>query len=342
MELAYLLNKKRYSYQAIADALGRSKSTVWDEVKRNSVGGVYTPDKAHYKAYARKKYDRYQGKKLVEHAALREFVERELLARQSPSAIAGRLRLGVERDAATGEVLPYVSRDTIETYIASPYGRKLEYELAQIRKQEKRRRKKRPASGGLSPRKSIRERPSHIEERQEVGDAEADFIVSGKDGAGYLLTLVSRKVRTGFIRSIFPVTIADMEAAFLDVQAAFPELSSITTDNDLLYRHHERLEALLGVPIYFCDPYSSWQKGTVENYNKQVRRYIPKGTDISGVPQDDIVFVERRLNGRFMGVLGSHTPQEVLERHRGIATPPSPLAIDEKKNSTQTSKKRPR
>lgn len=316
MELAYLLNKKRYSYGEIAEALGRSKSTVWDEVKRNSVHGVYTPAKAQHKAYVRKKYDRYQGKKLVEHTALREFVERELLARQSPSAIAGRLRTGREHDPVSGEVLPYVSRDTIETYIASPYGRRLEYELAQLKKQEKRRRRKRPASGGLSPRKNIRERPSHIEARHAIGDVEADFIVSGKGGAGYLLTVVSRKARVGFIRQLFPVTIANMEAAFLDAQAAFPELSSITTDNDLLYQHHERLEELLGVPMYFCDPYASWQKGTVENYNKQVRRYIPKSTDISSVSREDLVCIEERLNSRFMKILDYQTPQEVLDEHR--------------------------
>lgn len=313
-----MLNKKRYSYGEIAEALGRSKSTVWEEVQRNSVHGVYTPAKAQHKAYVRKKYDRYQGKKLVEHMALREFVERELLARQSPSAIAGRLRAGLERDPVSGEVLPYVSRDTIETYIASPYGRTLEYELAQLKKQEKRRRKKRPVTGGLSPRKNIRERPSHIEMRQEIGDAEADFIVSGKDGAGYILTLVSRQARVGFIRLLFPVTIATMEAAFLDIQVAFPELSSVTTDNDLLYQHHERLEALLGVPIYFCDPYASWQKGTVENYNRQVRRYLPKGSDLSKVDHASIAAIETRLNGRFMRVLDYQTPQEVLDRHRPL------------------------
>ena len=145
---------------------------------------------------------------------------------------------------------------------------------------------------------------------------EADFIVSGKTGKGYLLTVVDRTIRVGCIRKILPVTIAGMEQAFLDVKAQFPELLSVTTDNDLLFQHHERLETLLGIPIYFCDPYASWQKGSIENYNKQVRKYIPKGTDISLYSEDYIQLVQHRLNDRFMSVIDYRTPAECLTAHR--------------------------
>jgi IS30 family transposase len=236
------------------------------------------------------------------------FVECELLKLQSPAAISGRLATGLDG-------LPYVSRDTIEEYIHSVYGRRLEYQLKVLR-QKKKRRGRRPAAVSLANRTSIDDRPSVVTNRERVGDVEADFIVSGKTGVGYLLTVVDRKIRYGLIRKLLPVTIANMEQTFLDVKAEFPELLSVTTDNDLLFQHHQRLEALLGVPIYFCDPYASWQKGSIENLNKQVRRYIPKGVDISQYGKEYIQFVEARLNNRFMGVIGYRTPAECLTAHR--------------------------
>ena len=243
-----------------------------------------------------------------------QFVEAALLQLQSSAAISGRLKTGLDN-------LPYVSRDTIEEYIRSVHGRKLEYKLKVLKAGQKRKgRKKRPAVATLANRTSIDDRPSVITNRERVGDTEADFIVSGKTGTGYLLTVVDRKIRVGFIRKILPVAIANMEQSFLDVKAQFPELLSVTTDNDLLFQHHERLEALLGVPIYFCDPYASWQKGSIENYNGQVRKYIPKGADISQYGNEYIQFVEHRLNSRFMSVLGYRTPTECLTAHRAGQT----------------------
>lgn len=302
---------KGYSLRAIARALNRSVCTVSTELRRNAVNGSYMPAKAHHKADVRRKAAKFQGKKLADNQPLLAFVETELLKLQSPAVIAGRLRQNLDG-------LPYVSRDTIEEYIRSAHGRRLEYELKLIKRRNRHRRKKRPSAESLPNRKNISERPPEITSRQRVGDVEADFIVSGKTGTGYLLTVVDRNTRVGFIRKILPVSIANMEQAFLDVKRAFPELKSITTDNDLLYRHHERLERLLGVPIYFCDPYSSWQKGTVENYNKVVRKYIRKGADISQYSEAYIQFVEDRLNSRFMDVLDYRTPQECMGKERGL------------------------
>jgi IS30 family transposase len=95
--------------------------------------------------------------------------------------------------------------------------------------------------------------------------------VSGKAGSGYALTAADRKLRVGFIRKILPVTVGNVLRALLEIKKAFPELKSITTDNDILWHYHKQLEAVLGVPFYFCDPYASWQKGSVENYNGEAR-----------------------------------------------------------------------
>lgn len=303
------MRRKGHSIRDIATTIGRGIGTISDELNRNKVAGEYDPSKAHHKATVRRKAAKFQGMTIVANQELRDFIERELLKQQSPGAIAGRLATGLDG-------LPFASRDTIERFIRSAHGRQLEYQLKVLKRQNRHRRKKRPAVEQLQQRTSIDERPSVITNRERVGDVEADFIVSGKTGVGILLTVVDRKVRFGLIRKILPVTIATMEQAFLDVKKAFPELTSITTDNDLLFRHHKRLEALLGVPIYFCDPYSSWQKGSIENLNKHIRKYIPKSSDISQYNDSYIQFIEYRLNSRFMSVLGYQTPTECLSAHR--------------------------
>lgn len=304
-----MLYGKGYSQRAIAKVLGRSVCTISNELKRNVVAGSYTPAKAHHKAYARRKAAKFQGMRITQDKTLEQFIHTQLLQQQSPAAIAGRLDTGVDG-------LLFASRDTIERYVRSAHGRQLEYQLKVLKQTNKQRRKKRPPLQSLDKRKGINERPNVIKNRERVGDVEADFIVSGKTGSGYLLTVADRKIRAGFIRKVLPVSIANMEQAFLSVKATFPELTSVTTDNDLLFVHHERLEALLGVPLYFCDSYASWQKGTIENYNKHVRKYIPKSADISQYSEEYIQFVQDRLNSRFMSVIGYQTPQECLTAFR--------------------------
>ncbi len=274
----------------------RSVSTISEELKRNEVAGTYTPAKAQAKATVRRKAAKYQGMRIVDHPALRDFVEAELSLGQSPSALAGRLTTGREG-------LPTVSKDGIYRFIASPYGRAIEYQRAVLRRQTKAK-KRVPKSERLKGRTFIDARPMVITQRLRVGDLEADFIVSGKTGSGYLLTAV---------------TIVGVEQAFLDVQRHFPELASLTLDNDILFRLHKRLSTLLGVPIYFTEPYSSWQKGSIENYNKQVRKYIPNGADISRYSSDELQVVQGRLNERFMKVLGYKTPCESLNEYRKTA-----------------------
>ncbi len=245
---------------------------------------------------------------IVQDKKLCGFIETALLSGQSPDAIAGRLATGIDG-------LLSISADSIYRYIASVYGRRIEYERALVRRRT-RAKKRRPIAARLRDRTFIAERPATITHRVRVGDLEADFIVSGKSGTGYLLTATDRKSRYGFIRLILPVTIVNMEAAFLDVQTHFPELVSLTLDNDILFRFHDRLARLLGVPIYFTDPYASWQKGSVENYNKQIRKYIPKGANISRYSAKELAAIEHRLNERYMSVLNYRTPTECLAAHR--------------------------
>ncbi len=244
--------------------------------------------------------------KIVEHTDLKDFIEKSLYDGQSPENIAGRIRKREKH-------LPRIGKDSIYGFIASVYGRKIE-SFRNTKRQRKRGRGKKIIT--LTDRTFIDKRPKHINTRQRVGDAEADFIVSGKYGHGILLTVADRKLRVSFIEQILEVSIKNVHAAFLRIKKRFPELKTITTDNDILFRHYTELGRLLQVKIYFCNPYHSWEKGTIENTNKYIRKDIPKGSDISKYSKRFIRSIEEKLNRRFMEVLGHETPAEALQRHR--------------------------
>lgn len=275
-------------------------------MKRNRVHGSYDPGKAKHKAYMRRHNAKYQGRKIVEDTGLRKFVETSLLAGQSPEDIAGRLKHKHEKG------LPYVSKDSVYRYIKSPYGRKIEAKLTK----KKKRGKKRKKLGTLDGRTFIDKRPKYINDRKRVGDAEFDFIVSGRGGKGILLIVVDRKLRVSFIESIHKVSIANVHLAARKIKKRYPEWRTGTTDNDLLFARHKELEKELNIKIYFCNPYHSWEKGTVENTNGEIRKDIPKGSDVSKRTPSFFKSIEKKLNDRFMKCLKYRTPNEATEIHR--------------------------
>jgi len=299
------LLKKGYSYKNIGDALERSKSSIGYEVKENSVKGKYDPKKAQHKAYVKRHKASFRGKQIVKNSKLRTFIEFELLKDQSPSAISGRIKYKEKH-------LSNISKNTIYRFLDSPYGQL----ISNKRKKVKKRSKKNQKVTKLKDRTFIDKRPKIIEKRGRVGDVEADFIVSGRSGKGILLVIVCRKIRIVFIEILYEVSVDEVHKAFLKIQKRFPEMKSITTDNDILLKMHKVLEKLLGLKIYFCFPYHSWEKGTVENANKYIRKYIPKGSDISQYTRCEIEAVEKKLNQRFMECLKFATPQEELNKHR--------------------------
>ena len=290
----------------IAHVLNRSVSTVSDEIRRNIVRGVYDPKKAAHKAYVRRRESKYQGMHIVEHQETRNFVDAALLDDLSPEAIAGRLR--TQEKHIVG-----ISKDSIYRYIKSVYGRRIEYYRSKKRKRKIHRIHIRPS---LEDRIFIDQRPQYINSRRRIGDMEGDFIVSGKNGSGVLLVVVDRKIRMTFLELLTVVTLQNVHNAFARIQERYPEMKSITLDNDILFQKHKELQELLSVPIYFCHPYHSWEKGTVENVNKYIRRDVPKGTNLAKLTTSFIVSLEAKLNRRPMQCLKYQTPYEVLQTYR--------------------------
>ena len=250
--------------------------------------------------------------KVAQNDKLRDRVDELLLDDQSPEATAGRI-------TKQEKELPPVSGKSIRRYIKSPYGRNIEIH----RDKRKKRRHRRPRKARLKDRKFIEERPISLQNRRRAGDAEGDFIVSGKSGKGILLVIVDRKFRLPFLEQILCPSQEAITQACLKIKERYPEWKSMTTDNDLLFAHHKKLEKILGITIYFCHPYHAWEKGEIENINGVIRFDIPKSSDISKYSKDFIEKLEAKLQRKIYDCLNFLTPAEKMARYRKRKQAPS-------------------
>lgn len=303
-----ILRRKGYTPAEIAAELGRHISTIYRELSRNTVKGEYVGKKAQQKAYVRRKYSQYQAMCIVEDMKLREYIETKLLVDDwSPEQIAGRLA----QEAGFAKV----SAPTIYKYIRSPYGRQLEYELELAKR--KRKAKHQQKVTALADRIFIDQRPEAANIRAQYGHWEGDFIVSGKQyGNDSLLVLHERVSRYTFIRKISARTVQEVEEVLTAAIRQLGSFKSLTLDNDIAFRRHLELSELIGAPIFFCWPYHSWEKGGVENVNRLIRRYVPKGCDISVYTDEDIAKFERLINGKPRKILGYQTARELYEEYK--------------------------
>lgn len=267
---------------------------------------MYDGTYAQHKTYVRSHDTRIRGNTIAEHPKLRETIRDYLLDDQSPEMISGRIKR-YEKD------LPNISGRSIRTFIKSPYGRKIEAHRNKLHHKRRGRRKKSPL---IMDKRMIDKRPKYIKDRKRIGDCEGDFIVSGKAGEGFLFVCADRKSRAPFLEKILPVSICCVENAIGRILRRFPELKTLTFDNDLLFIHHKRLEKKFKIKIYFCHAHSPWEKPLVENRNKVIRIYIPKGSDLSRYSKRYVQKLEEKLQRRIMKCLDYQTPKEVLEKHR--------------------------
>lgn len=307
LEISLLL-RKGYSVSEIATELGRDRSSIYRELKRNAVSGEYNGSKAVHKAYARRKYSKYQAMCIVDNMKLRQYIETKLLVDDwSPEQIAGRLadEAGLEK----------VSAPTIYKYIRSPYGRQLEYELQLVK--HKRTKKHQRKVTQLKDRIFIDKRPQAANTRAQYGHWEGDFIVSGKAyGNSSLLVLHERVSRYTFIRKIAARTAQNVEDVLVKSIQQLGPFKSLTLDNDIAFRRHQKLSQLLEAPVYFCQPYHSWEKGGVENVNRLIRRYVPKSCDISRYSHAEIAEIERKINGKPRKILDYKMAKELFEEYK--------------------------
>lgn len=297
LEIAILL-KKGYSFREIGRALGRSPNTISYEVESNSINGEYDPIKADNKARFRKRMAKFQWRKIIENKELKQYIITGLMKHWNPDEISGRMR---------AEKQPfYASKTAIYEWLRSNRGQYYCQYLYSRRYRKKNRKENKTARAMIPERIGINKRPSGATNRTRYGHWEKDAVVSPKGGKGSLAVGQERKSR--LLAAKRTETMSPIEHAKITKDMLFGLMvKSVSFDNGLENRNHKEL----GYPSFFCDSYSSWQKGGVENGNKMIRRYFPKKTDFSEVSQDYIDCVVSIINNKPRKILGYKTALEV-------------------------------
>ncbi len=299
LEIAILLQKD-YSKRAIALVLGRSPNTISYEVRKNSVDGSYNPHKANTKASVRKKGRRFQYSKIEEYPEIKAIIIEKLKVHWNPDEIAGWLQANQPRW--------YISKSAIYTWLRTARGDRYCDLLYSERHYAKTQTKK--TKRVLIPdRVGLEARSKGATHRTRYGHYERDTVVSKKGAPGGLATAQERKSRLLMARLVVdmsPLTHLQADQHLFANLVAY----TITRDNGIENRAH----LALGIPSFFCDPYSSWQKGGIENANKMIRRYFPKGTDFSLVTQVEVDQVLYIINNKPRKILGYRSSMELATR----------------------------
>lgn len=305
------------SMSAIARDLDRSPSTVSREVKANGGRDAYRVWPAHLRT--RKCTLRPKPSKLANRALCAK-VTLWLQWLWSPEEIANRLRLDFPNEP-TMQISP-------ETIYQSLYvqGRgELRRELTRCLRSGRGKRRTQgqsQRSGPVANMVMISDRPAEVEDRAVPGHWEGDLII-GKGGASAVGTLVERTTRFVLLLHLPNDHGAKaVEEAMRATIATLPSelMRSITWDQGSEMARHAEFTVATGVPIYFCDPHSPWQRGSNENTNGLLRQYLPKGTDLSKYSAKDLEEIQRSLNGRPRKTLGYMMPAEKLTELVALST----------------------
>lgn len=294
-----VLLSKGLKKKEIAEAIGVSNSTITRELQRNSSKrGVYKWEIAQKQAEKRSK--RTPGNRAISKA-IWSSVKHYLVDEQwSPEQISGYL--------AKDDIK--ISHETIYAWIRED--KRNRGTLYKHLRHRLKHRKKYVGAGRscIINRKSIHERPAEADGKR-FGDLEMDTIV-GPNNQQAIVTLVDRNTNMLFMKKLkygkdaknLALTVIEM------LKPIKKKLKTITTDNGKEFSAHEIISEALGVDVFFTDPYSSWQKGAIENANGLIRQYIPKKVSFNDYDDKDIKGIEEKINRRPRKKLGFETPIE--------------------------------
>ncbi|HET9433636.1 MAG TPA: IS30 family transposase [Chitinophagaceae bacterium] len=318
MDYKHLTEEERYQIDdlqcegftqaAIAKQLGRSRSTLSRELRRNVGERGWRPRQAQTKAVERLVTRGSDNVKRASDAAW-EYAKDHLQNDQwSPEQIAGRLKL---------EGLETISHETIYQRILEDKnaGGSLYTHLRCKKKRKKRYGSARPSREIIPNRVDIDERPAIVDSRERIGDWEGDTIIGAHDGGAVIASMVERKSRfTCLTKAKNKTTTAVTNRINQRMLPLVDLVTTITLDNGKEFSHHELMATTLEADIYFAKPYHSWERGLNENTNGLVRQYFPKRIPFDNISDNELQRVEDKINNRPRKCLGYKTPFEVLSK----------------------------
>jgi len=313
IQIETLLNENK-SKAYIAKTLNRSRSTITREVNKwvQSDKDKYSADLAHWNAK-----DDYLNKRNIDKIStykhLRFYVFKGLLSNWTPEQIAGRIKEKYPNDPIMS-----ISHESIYRYIYTHPQASLNKKLIKllVRKKTRRRppKKRRGTGSKITNQVSIDNRPKHINLRNEIGHWEGDLII-GKNHKSAIGTIVERKSRYTLIVKLKARNSKEVAKMFSKILNKLNPIlkKSMTYDNGTEMARHKEITNKTGMKIYFAHPYSSWERGTNENTNGLIRRYLPKGTDFNLINKKQLMIIQEKLNNRPRKIIGFKTPKEIMD-----------------------------
>lgn len=295
-----------FSKSLIAKTIGKSKSVIGREINRNcdQRSGEYRSK------LAQQKYEKRQRDKLKHisftpeiRADVKELIEDDY----SPEQVVGSLK-------KKGK--PTVSIETIYQFIWAD--KKQNGDLhTHLRRQGRRYRKRgnsKDSRGIIKNRISIEQRPEIVEKRERFGDLEVDLII-GKNHKQALLTINDRASGILKICKVASKKAEEITQAInKTLEEWIPFIHTITADNGKEFAGHQEVAEYLNIDYYFARPYHSWERGSNENLNGLIRQYFPKGSDFTSITNQQIKYVESKLNNRPRKRFNYETPIFVMEK----------------------------
>jgi IS30 family transposase len=301
-----------YNQTEIANMLGRNKSTISREISRNTAkrgvgAGEYRADLSQKKSELREK-SKPKSKRLTDK--MLSYIREQLKSEKwSPEIISQK---GKEKYG------DFVSPETIYQYIwkckksnKKKYSEDKElYKHLRHAKRYSKRSKTKQDRGKIPNRTPMSERPEIVERRTRIGDLEVDLMMGTKHRPGLIVITDRTTIETDLIKIKTKESESIADKIIEKLSAKTTQIKTLTFDNDLAFAKHELIAKVLNVKTYFTRPYTSQDKGTVENRIGVIRRFFPKGTDMTKVHWSTIKSVERKLNNRPVRKFNYLSPKE--------------------------------
>jgi len=300
------LHQQRFTQGAIAREIERHPSTISRELHRNKGSWFADP-------YMAQRAAKIAGQRRIDKGLLsrkiqgdvKVLVEQKLRLSWSPEQISGRVQLELGLRISHETIYQHVLRDCQQRGV-------LRYCLRFGGYKHSRFKKSTMALRTLKRKNWLDQRPKEANERSEIGHWERDCVL-GTRGTSALLTIIDRRTRYTRIRRVRKLNVEHVAKATIEALEPHRRVTkTMTNDNGIEFQRDAILQKTMGIPIFFCDPASPWQRGSIENLNGLVRQYVPKGRSLDDLPEWVPAALEETLNFRPRKTLGYKTPHEMF------------------------------
>ena len=310
--MKHITREQRYTISAmkqqgfkqveIAMAIGKDKSVISRELRRNcdKRSGSYNFDLAQRK-YDQRQEDKPKNIRFTQEVML--LVDSLLMDDYSPEQIAGRAKLDGHQCVSHERIYQYVWQDKKK-------GGNLHLHLRHRGRKYRKRGAAKDKRGIIKNRVDIEKRPKIVDEKIRFGDCEIDTVI-GKNHKGALLTINDRVTSMVWISLLSGKEAEPLTEKAIEVLMPIKNmLYTITADNGKEFAYHQKIAEALNVDVYFAKPYHSWERGANENTNGLIRQYFPKGTSFENITNEQVAYVQNKLNNRPRKKLGFLSPNE--------------------------------